>query len=315
MTILYPFLLRNHLFWGLVGVSSSLSYVTFSEEQVCSKLKGLKASKSPGPDGIHPAILHECSEILSVPLSIIFQKCLDSNFVPTDWRVANVTPIFKKGDRSLPCNYRPVSLTSVVCKVMESLIKGCLLKYLLDNELLNLSQHGFLPSRSCVTNLLSFLEDVSSSLDSGFGVDVVYLDFSKAFDKVPLGRLMVKLRRLGVRGNCADWISSWLHDRSQRVAVNGNFSSWKEVTSGVPQGSVLGPLLFLIFINDIDSSLTSCISKFADDTKLYRKISNLDDALLLQKDLDKLFSWSQTWQMSFNADKCKVLHFGPKSFC
>ena len=126
-----------------------------------SKLRSLKASKAPGPDGIHPAILHECSEILSVPLCIIFEKCLNSNFVPEDWRVANVTPIFKKGDRSLPCNYRPVSLTSVVCKVMESLIKDYLLKYLLDNGFLNLSQHGFLPSRSCVTNLLSFLDDVS----------------------------------------------------------------------------------------------------------------------------------------------------------
>ena len=279
---------------------------------VCKKLKSLKASKAPGPDGIHPAILHECAEILAVPLCIIFQKCLDSNFVPGDWRVANVTPIFKKGDRSLPCNYRPVSLTSVVCKVMESVIKDCVLNYLLDNGLLNLSQHGFLPSRSCVTNLLSFLEDVSLSLDSGHSVDVIYLDFQKAFDKVPLGRLMFKLHRLGIKGRCADWISSWLHGRSQRVVVNGNFSSWKEVTSGVPQGSVLGPLLFLIFINDIDSSLTSSISKFADDTKLYRKVSDNDDASMLQRDLDRLFSWSQTWQMSFNADKCKVLHFGPK---
>ncbi|KAJ8027731.1 RNA-directed DNA polymerase from mobile element jockey [Holothuria leucospilota] len=294
--------------------SSLVSDVVFSEELVCNKLKSLKASKAPGPDGIHPAILHECSEILSVPLCIIFQKFLDSNFVPADWRIANVTPIFKKGDRSLPCNYRPVSLTSVVCKVMESVIKDCLLKYLLDNGLLNLSQHGFLPSRSCVTNLLSFLEDVSLSLDCGHSVDVIYLDFSKAFDKVPLGRLMVKLHRLGIKGSCADWINSWLNGRSQRVVVNGNFSSWKEVTSGVPQGSVLGPLLFLIFINDIDSSLTSSISKFADDTKLYRKVSDKDDASLLQKDLDRLFSWSQTWQMSFNADKCKVLHFGPKNF-
>ncbi|KAJ8042255.1 LINE-1 reverse transcriptase-like [Holothuria leucospilota] len=138
--------------------SSLVSDVVFSEELVCNKLKSLKASKAPGPDGIHPAILHECSEILSVSLCIIFQKFLDSNFVPADWRIANVTPIFKKGDRSLPCNYRPVSLTSVVCKVMESVIKDCLLKYILDNGLLNLSQHGFLPSRSCVTNLLSFLK-------------------------------------------------------------------------------------------------------------------------------------------------------------
>ena len=158
------------------------------------------------------------------------------------------------------------------------------------------------------------IEDVSLSLDAGRGVDVIYLDFQKAFDKVPLGRLMFKLRGLGVKGKCADWIDTWLHGRSQRVVVNGKFSSWKAVTSGVPQGSVLGPILFLIFINDIDSSVSSSISKFADDTKLYRKVSDEHDALLLQKDLDRLFSWSQTWQMSFNADKCKVLYFGPKNF-
>ena len=287
--------------------------VVFSKDLVFDKLRSLKANKSPGPDGIHPAILHECSDILSVPLCIIFQKCLDSSFVPADWRVANVTPIFKKGDRSLPCNYRPVSLTSVVCKVMESMVKDCVLKHLLDNDLLKLSQHGFLPNRSCITNLLSFLEDVSLSLDSGHCIDVIYLDFQKAFDKVPLGRLMVKLRQLGIQGRCADWINSWLNDRSQRVVVNGKFSSWREVTSGVPQGSVLGPVLFLIFINDIDSSLTSSISKFADDTKLYRKVNDEKDASLLQKDLDRLLTWSQTWQMSFNADKCKVLHFGSKN--
>ena len=284
--------------------------VDFSVDVVSKKLKGLNSNKAPGPDSIHPIVLRECSDALSVPLSIIFSKCFDVGVVPSDWRIANVTPIFKKGNHSSPCNYRPVSLTSVVCKVMESIVKDAVLDHLLGNGLLNLSQHGFLPKRSCVSNLLEFLDDVTKQVDSSHNVDVIYLDFQKAFDKVPLGRLMQKTKALGVQGKCAEWINSWLSDRLQRVVVNGEVSSWRKVSSGVPQGSVLGPLLFLIFINDIDTSLGSRICKFADDTKLYRVVDSVSDSVLLQSDLDKLVSWSEIWQMSFNVDKCKVVHFG-----
>ena len=272
--------------------------------------EGLKSNKAPGPDNIHPAVLRECCDVLSVPLSIIFSKCFDAGVVPSDWRIANVTPIFKKGNHSLPCNYRPISLTSVVCKVMESIVKDAVLDHLLGNGLLNLSQHGFLPKRSCVSNLLEFLDDVTKHVDASHNVDAIYLDFQKAFDKVPLGRLMLKTRALGVQGKCGSWINSWLLDRSQRVVINGEVSAWKKVTSGVPQGSVLGPLLFLIFINDIDVSIGSRICKFADDTKLYRIVDDANDSSLLQSDLDRLISWSHTWQMSFNVSKCKVIHFG-----
>ena len=287
-----------------------LSEVDFSVDAVLKKLHHINPNKAPGPDGIHPVILHKCSNVLAVPLSIIFCKRFADGVVPPDWRIANVTPLFKKGDHGLPSNYRPVSLTSVVCKVMESILKDAVMDYLLSNRLLNLSQHGFLPKRSCVSNLLSFLDDVTELVDSKNDVDVIYLDFQKAFDKVPLNRLMLKVRSLGIHGNCADWINAWLSNRSQRVVVNGELSSWKDVSSGVPQGSVLGPLLFLIFINDIDDGLTSGIFKFADDTKLYRKVNSFEDSSLLQADLDKLVTWSLKWQMSFNVGKCKVLHIG-----
>ena len=292
------------------NVDSTLGEVDFSTDIVLKKLSNLNSNKAPGPDGIHPIILQRCSDLLALPLSIVFSKCFSSGLVPHDWKIANVTPIFKKGDHGSPANYRPVSLTSVVCKVMESIIKDSVLDHLLSNNLLNLSQFGFLPKRSCVSNLLQFLDDVTHLVDTQHNVDVVYLDFQKAFDKVPLRRLLYKTSSLGITGKCLNWIESWLSGRSQRVCVSGAMSSWQSVTSGVPQGSVLGPLLFLIFINDLDGNLGSSIYKFADDTKLFRVVDNSSDSSLLQDDLNRLVDWANFWQMSFNVSKCKVMHVG-----
>ena len=149
---------------------------------------------------------------------MIFQHSMDEGDIPTDWKCANVTPIFKKGDRSQSGNYRPVSLTSVVCKMMESIIKDTMVEFLDRHSLIKDSQHGFRKSRSCLTNLLEFLEDVTSSVDDGNAVDVVFLDFQKAFDKVPHKRLLLKLEDLGVRGSLLySWIRGWLSERRQRV--------------------------------------------------------------------------------------------------
>ena len=299
----------------LSSASVTFSDVSFPVDVVLDKLLHLKVNKSPGPDGIHPIILQKCSDLLALPLSIVFTKCFHNSFVPPDWKIANVSPIFKKGDHDSPANYRPVSLTSVVCKIMESIVKDSVLDFLLRNELLNLSQFGFLPKRSCVSNLLNFLDDVTHLVDSQHNVDVVYLDFQKAFDKVPLHRLLLKASSLGIGGNCLNWIQSWLSGRSQRVCVRDGMSSWKGVTSGVPQGSVLGPLLFLIFIDDLDFNLSSSVYKFADDTKLYRVVDSCSDAAMLQSDLNRLVEWSKLWQMSFNVSKCKVMHFGSSNSC
>ena len=166
-----------------------------------------------------------------------------------------------------------VSLTSVICKLLERLIKDHMVEFLVKHKLLNSSQHGFLKARSCLTNMLCFLEEITKWIDVGSPVDIIYLDFQKAFDKVPHQRLLLKLKAHGIGDSITDWIEQWLTDRRQRVVVDGEVSTWKSVLSGVPQGSVLGPILFLIYINDLDDSITSNVLKFADDTKLFRKVN------------------------------------------
>jgi hypothetical protein len=195
---------------------------------------------------------------------------------------------------------------------MEGLIRDQLVEHLDRNKLLNPSQHGFMRGRSCTTNLLEFLETVTEATDRGEPMDIVYLDFAKAFDKVPRERLLVKLRAHGVTGRFNRWIRSWLTDRQQRVIVNGMLSGWKEVLSGVPQGSVLGPILFAVFINDLDgaASAITILSKFADDTKAGHVVCGPEEAATLQDCLEKLMKWSKDWGMEFNAEKCKVMHVG-----
>ena len=174
----------------------------------------------------------------------------------------------------------------------------------------NSSQHGFVSNKSCLSNLLEFTSFVSNCVDDHKAVDVIYLDFQKAFDKVPHKRLLNKVQSFGIDGKILAWIKDWLTNREQRVVLNGTFSDWKQVTSGVPQGSVLGPLLFIIFVNDMDESITSKLLKFADDTKLFRDVSDINEVNLLRSDLKSLCKWSEEWQMLFNVEKCKVMHLG-----
>ena len=204
-------------------------------------------------------------------------------------------------------------MTSHVCKVLEALIRDAIVQHLEVNESINKSQHGFMKHRSCLTNLLEFFEDVTSFVDKGDPVDVIFLDFQKAFDKVPHKRLLKKVKTIGIGGEIYSWLEDWLKDRKQRVCLGGVSSDWVKVSSGVPQGSVLGPLLFLIYINDIDDDISSKILKFADDTKLYRNVATVNDIEQLSSDLDKLMCWSQEWMMLFNVDKCKVMHIGHRN--
>ena len=257
----------------------------------------------------------ELSKQLSCPLGILFRRTLDEGTVPDDWREVNVTPLYKKGNKSTPGNYRPVSLTSVVCKLLESIIKDAIMEHLEQHKLLEVSQRGFLPGRSCLTNLLAYLENVTKHVDSGLPVDTLYLDFAKVFDKVPRRRLLMKLKAHGIDGVVLEWIRRWLTDRKQQVIVNGETSYWLPVLSGVPQGSVLGPVLFLIYINDIDLNIYGEMLKFADDTKVICPIVNEEYGETLQTDLDRLMDGSNKWLMQFTIEKCKVMHFGYNNPC
>ena len=287
-----------------------LALIKVTQDEVEKMLANINENKSPGPDKIYPYILKTLAHELSEPICMIFNKSVTEGQVPCEWKDANVTPIFKKGNRQEPCNYRPISLTSVICKCLETIIKRRIIDHVNKNKLLNKSQHGFLESRSCLTNLLEFLEDVTSMIDDGDPVDVVYLDFQKAFDKVSHRRLLAKLTAHGIDGNVLSWIRCWLADRRQRVVLNGVHSEWIKVASGVPQGSVLGPLLFLLYINDIDNAVSVKIKKFADDTKLYARVGSQEQIALMQQSLNNCLEWGEDWQMRFNHDKCKVLHLG-----
>ena len=236
---------------------------------------------------------------------------MDESILPPIWKKANISAIFKKGEKKKPENYRPISLTSVPCKLMEKLVRDIIVRHMTENNLFSNTQHGFIKRKSCVTQLLEFLEDITQSIDNGDEVDVIYLDFCKAFDKVPHRRLLQKLYAYGIRGKVHAWVKEFLSGREQRVIVNGSQSTWINITSGIPQGSVLGPVLFLVFINDLPEVIKVLIKLFADDAKLYSVVtSNVDNRA--QFSLNRAVDWSKVWKMIFNIIKCHHLHIGKK---
>ena len=219
------------------------------------------------------------------------------------------------GSRKSPSNYRPISLTSVTCKVFKSLLHDAIMDYLLANRLLSKEQHGFMPGRSCVTQLLTAMEGWTTVLQDGIPIDVVYLDFTKAFDSVPHKRLLVKLQAHGITGKLLNWIKIFLSGRRQLVVINSFQSHESSVISGVPQGSVLGPLLFLIYVNDLPRVISSPSLLFADDTKLFRLITDHDSFQQFQNDILTLERWSKLWQLNFNTKKSFIMHLGRNNPC
>ena len=290
--------------------NEKLKIDAISEDDITKYLRNLDPSKSTGADRISTRLLRECKEELLLPLKLLFNKSLQEGVVPSLWKYANVTPIFKKGNKSDPGNYRPISLTSVVVKILERILRDKITSFLENHKLILDTQHGFRNNRSCLTNLLEFFNYIFANYDERAPSDIIYLDFRKAFDTVPHKRLLIKLKAHGIGEHLCSWIENWLTNRKQRVVINGEASDWLHITSGVPQGSVLGPLLFLLYINDLDCGIVSRLSKFADDTKLGGKVVTRDDCDAIQRDLDNLSTWSDKWLLRFNETKCKVMHIG-----
>ena len=288
--------------------------IEFDHRAVRKLLSDINSNKAQGPDGIHGKILKHCAVGLAYPLSCIFKVSYNSGFIPSEWKLANVVPIFKKGDKTCVENYRPISLTSLVMKVFERIVRDKLL--LLTSDLIDARQHGFLPQRSCSTNMVLFCDSLSRSLNDNLLSHVIYFDFAKAFDSVNHDRLLSKLKGLyGIDGTLLKFLTNYLSDRFQKVVIGSKSSSTLQVNSGVPQGSILGPLLFVLFINDLPLGLSegTDVALYADDTKIWRSIRSLSDCSTLQSDINYLNDWALLNKMKFHPSKCKVLAIKSRS--
>ena len=281
---------------------------TITHQTVRSHLKRVNSNKAQGPDGIHGKILKYCAVSLAYPISLLFTTSLKTGAIPSEWKVANVVPVFKKGSKASVENYRPISLTCLISKILEKIVRDELM--LKVGHQIDGSQHGFLPGKSCTTQMVPFLDSLSLTINDSSRCDVIYFDFAKAFDSVNHDIILHKLKhQYHIDGLMLKFLVNYLQNREQCVVIGGEKSSMKPVNSGVPQGSILGPLLFVLFINDMHKHISNGtnIALYADDTKIWRRIDNYTDHLILQRDILELFNWSNNNKMAFHPQKCKVL--------
>ena len=267
-------------------------------------LEGIPANKACGPDGISARIIRECSEALVIPLTMICQLSLRRGVFPKLWKRANVVPVFKKGSVQDPNCYRSISLTPLFGNVVEKVVYISLLRHVAPA--ISPAQHGFMSGRSCATNLASLLGTAWDSIEERLQIDCIYTEFSSAFQSVNHSLLVHKLQNsYNITDSALKWFISYLDNREQRVVVNGKCSELCRVTSGTPEGGLISPILFSLYINDLSDGMSSRVLMFADDAKLFRKIACQSDAEVLQKDLNQLCKWSKTWMLKLNPSKCK----------
>ena len=288
-------------------INNIMSDLSITPADVKKLLLALDINKSMGPDNVHPKLLKylATNNTFVDAVTLLLNKCLHDETIPSIWKTASVIALHKKGSVHNPGNYRPVSLTCIMCKLYEKIIRKHLLLYVAD--IINSKQHGFVKGKSCASNLLEALDSVNDIIcESGFA-DILYFDFAKAFDTVSHYRLLIKLEAMGICPKFLNIIRNFLSDRTMQVSVGDSKSQEKSVLSGVPQGSVLGPLLFLLFINDLPEGMKQLVKLFADDVKMIVNPNHMPE---IQLDLEKLCIWESVWLLKFNTDKCFVLHIG-----
>ena len=283
-----------------------ISTNSFTKDDIAKIIKNLNPNKVHGFDMISIHMIKICGESILKSLELIFKSCLENGKFPNKWKKANVVPVHKINNKQLIENYRPISLLPVCGKILELLICNEMFEFFTENELISQNQSGFKPGDSCISQLLCMTHDIYQSLDYALETTAVFLDISKAFDKVWHEGLLFKLKLNGISGNLLNVITDFLYQRKQRVILNGQHSSWNNVQARVPQGSILSPLFFLVYINDLSDGLNSNPKLFADDTSLFSVVQNINStANDLNSDLIKISDWAFQWKMRFNSDPKK----------
>ena len=292
-------------------VADPLEDFNFTIDDLMHAISEVGTNSAAGPDRFPAVFLKNCKNTLVHPLFLIWRKSLDTGVIPDLLKTSVITPIFKGGDKLKPKSYRPVALTSHLIKIFEKVIRQQMVKYIEERNLLNPNQHGFRSGHSCLSQLVQHYDKIVKAMEEGINVDVIYLDYAKAFDKLDFNIMLKKLWKMGIRGRVYAWIRSFLSGRHQTVHVKGSKSDPEPVISGVPQGSVVGPLLFLVLLGDIDERVgDSFVSSFADDTRVMGHIREPEDVLRLQHDLDAIYEWSRLNNMQLNAEKFECMRYG-----
>ena len=296
-----------------VVANVKLSRISITVKDVYDILCNLKTDKAMGPDGVSPRLLKMCARELAPSLARLINLSLNQGHFPNCWKLANVLPLFKGGNQHEVDNYRPVSLLSCLSKVMERAIFKYVFNFFRENLQISIHQSGFIPGDSTINQLVYLYHYFANALDKNKDVHIVFCDISKAFDKVWHEGLLYKLEKSGIDGLLLEWFKSYLNNRKQRVVINGHHSEWTNIPAGVPQGSVLGPLLFLVYINDITKNIQGNIKLFADDTVLFVDVDHTATAeSILNADLARLYEWSQKWLVTFNSKKTKAMNISLK---